>query len=169
MPERTQEKNARKLPEERTQEKSAQVTRGEGTDGTSDTRRENTGDDQGEIIENENLRYMLSDKECERGYEDNTDVESENDEYYDNEPVNEQDDQIIYQVMGKRNAAEQHNTKRKLSLDPNDDLEENTCFELKHAACVSKVLGSTDKVVELDTLCYQLKSTKKPSKTLTLA
>ena len=73
---------------------------------------------------------MLSDKECERGYADNTDVESENDECYDYEPINEQDDQITSQVMGKRNAAEQHNTKLKLSLDPTDDVEENT-FQTK--------------------------------------
>ncbi|MCG8621446.1 MAG: hypothetical protein MJE68_05515, partial [Proteobacteria bacterium] len=120
---------------EGTGEVGTKVTGGEGTeDGTNDTKRENTGDDQGESIEDENLRHMLSDKECEHGY---ADVESEN-ECYDNEPINEQDDQITYQVMGKRNAAEQHNTKLKLSLDPIDDVEENTCFNTKHAACVSK-------------------------------
>ena len=167
----TEEQDTGDAREEGTGEDGTKDTRGEGTgeDGTQDTRGENTGENQGESIEDENLRHMLSDKEREHGYADNTDVESENDECYDNEPIDEQDDQIPYQVMGKRNAAKQHNTKLKLSLDPTDDVEENTCFKTKHAACVSKVLGSTDKVVEFDILRYQLKSTKKPSKALTQA
>ena len=161
--------------EKSTGEEGTEVARGEGTgedgtgDGTQDTRGKNTGDNQGESIEDENLRHMLSDKEREHGYADNTHVESENDECYDNEPIDEQDDQIPYQVMGKRNAAKQRNTKLKLSLDPTDDVEESACFKTKHAACVSKVLGSTDKVVKFDILRYQLKSTKKPSKALTQA
>ena len=40
---------------------------------------------------------MLSDKEDEHGYTDSTDVESENNEYYDSEPIDEEDDQIPYQ------------------------------------------------------------------------
>lgn len=54
----------------------------------------------------------------------------------------------------------------KLDLDPTDDIDENTLFKTEHAARVSKVLGNTEKVVEFDTLCYQLKSTKRPSKAL---
>ena len=51
-------------------------------------------------------------------------------------------------------------------LDPTDDIQESTLFKTRHAACVSKILGTTDKVIEFDTLRYQLKSTNKPSKAL---
>ena len=35
-----------------------------------------------------------------------------------------------------------------------------------NAACVSKVLGNTDQVIDFDTLRYQLKSAKNPCKAL---
>ena len=53
----------------------------------------------------------------------------------------------------------------KINLNLNDDNEENmdTHLKTKHAACVSKVLGVTDKVLKFDELRYQLKLGKKPT------
>ena len=101
---------------------------------------------------------MLEHMVVEHGYADNIDDESESDECYyeDGEPMEEKCslvDQASYmhQAMGKkRDAAKQKNTKLKLMLDPTDDIQESTLFKTKHAACVSKIIGTTDKVIEFD-------------------
>ena len=100
---------------------------------------------------------------------DNGDGESqsEDEDYTNEETIDEQDELVTHHAMVKtRQAAKQKKIKLKLSLDPTDDTEEDTLFKTKHAACVSKVLGNIDKMLEFDTLHYQLKSTKKPSKAL---
>jgi hypothetical protein len=124
---------------ESTRDNTREGTGGESTgeDREEGTGRESTGDNPGESIEDEHLGHMLS---------NNLPEQSEN--------------------IGDQKLAPENNTKLKLSLDLTNDMDKNTHFKTKHAACVSKVLGTTDKVVEFDTLRFQLKSTKKPSKAL---
>ena len=52
-----------------------------------------------------------------------------------------------------------------INFDPSDNSDSSTtCTHLKtkHAACVSKILGMTGRVVKFDELHHQLKSGKKP-------
>ena len=50
-----------------------------------------------------------------------------------------------------------------ICLDPSDSESSTTSTQLKtkHAACVSKVLGTTEKVIKFDELRHQLKTEKK--------
>ena len=151
---------------------------------TEERTHKTTGDSIGEHIgdiehektedrESEHIGHMLEYMTVEHGYADNKD-ESESDECYyeDEEPMEEKCSLVkqasyMHQAMGKkRDVAKQKNTKLKLMLDPTDDIQESTLFKTEDAACASKILGTTDKVIEFDTLRHQFKSTKKPSKAL---
>ena len=55
----------------------------------------------------------------------------------------------------------------KINFDPRDDCDQNSSSNLKtkHAACISKIVGITEKVLKFDELRYQLKLRKNPTVT----
>ena len=54
-----------------------------------------------------------------------------------------------------------------INMDPRDDCDQNSSSNLKtkHAECMSKIVGITEKVLKFDELRYQLKHRKKPTVT----
>ena len=71
----------------------------------------------------------------------------------------EQEEQNV-QDMNKMSEEARQTRGINLSID----TEEPTPFKTKHAACIAKILGSIDKVVEYDKLRYQLKSGERPAR-----